>query len=299
MKTGGKYKGIMTALITPLKEDRQTVDTKALQDLVEWQLTTGVKSFLVLGGSGEYSALSMDQRLIAVKTVVETVKGRVPVMAGVLEPGLGECLKVCKAFKAAGVDSLLVLTPFYVHGSQEGLYQFYKTIDEEVQFPFAVYNIPYRTMVDCKPATINRLAKDCPHMIGMKECAPALSQSLENVRLSADLCDILSGEESIMAALVGVGAEGGIMATANLLPELFVKMYDLGSQGKLDEAMKEQAKYADLINLLFSEPNPGPMKYAMALAGRQVGPVSLPLLPPSDQLKADIKAEMTRLGLVK
>lgn len=298
MKTGGKYNGIMTALITPLKEDRRSVDTEALTKLIEFQLSKKISSFLILGGSGEYSALSQEQREIAVKTCVKAVAGRVPIMAGVLEPGLGECLKVSRAFIAAGVDSLLILTPFYVHATQEGLYQFFKTVEEELKFPFAVYNIPYRTMVNCEPATIERLADDCPHMIGMKECSPSFQQAQEVINRAGQKCDILSGEENLMAFEVALGAEGGIMATANLLPELFVDLYELGKAGKVAEASALLHKYVPLLKLLFKETNPGPMKYAMALKGMPVGGVSLPLIDPGDELKSAIKAEMKRMGII-
>ena len=299
MKTGGKYKGIMTALLTPLKEDRRTVDTEALEKLIEFQLSHKVNSFLILGGSGEYSALSNEQREIAVRTCVKAVNGRVPIMAGVLEPGIGECLKVAKTFIAAGVDSLLILTPFYVHSTQEGLYQYFKTVEQELQFPFAVYNIPYRTMVNCEPATIERIADDCPHMIGMKECSPSFQQAQEVINRAGKKCDVLSGEENLMAYEVAIGAEGGIMATANLLPDLFTELYALGAAGKVEEASRLLHKYVPLLKLLFKETNPGPMKYAMSLIGLNVGGVSLPLLDPGDELKADIKAEMQRMGIIK
>ena len=298
MKTGGKYNGIMTALITPLKEDRCTVDTEALAKLIEFQLAHKVNSFLILGGSGEYCALSQEQRMAAVETCVKTVNGRVPIMAGVLETGLGECLKVCKDFIAAGVDSLLILTPYYVHATQEGLYQYFKAVEAALQFPFAVYNIPYRTMVNCEPATIERLAEDCPHMIGMKECSPNFQQAQEVINRAAAKCDILSGEENLMAAEVACGAEGGIMATANLLPDLFVELYALGKAGKVQEASARLHEYLPLIKLLFKETNPGPMKYAMSLAGMNVGGVALPLIDPGDELKAAIKAEMQRMGVI-
>ena len=298
MKMGSKYTGIFTALITPLQDDGRTVDPRALAQLIEFQLEHGVSGFLVLGGSGEYPALSRQQREIAVRTTVETVAGRVPVMAGVLEPGLGECLSTSRAFIAAGVDSLLVLTPYYVHGTQEGLYRYFKTVEQELQFPFAVYNIPYRTMVNCEPATIRRIAEDCPHMIGMKECALNFQQSLDNLRLSGDLCHFMCGEETMLAGLLPAGVQGAIVAAANLLPDLFVGLCRLGSEGRYEEAFALQKKYTPLLKLLFSEPNPGPMKYAMGLMGYPVGPISLPLLPPAEPLREAIKAEMQRMNLI-
>ena len=298
MKTGGKYNGVITAIVTPLQADGRTVDRQAMIDLIEFQLSKGVKGFLVLGGSGEYSALSNEERLNAVKYCVEAVKGRGPIMAGVLEPGLGECLNVSRAFIKAGVDSLLILTPFYVHPTQEGQYQYYKTLEQELQFPFLVYNIPYRTSVNCEPATIARLAQDCPHMIGMKECSPSFAQAQEAILLAGDKCDILSGEEYLMASEMALGAEGAIMASANLLPELFVEMYELGRKGQTRAAADKLAYYLPLIKLLFKETNPGPLKYAMGLAGHQVGPVSLPLIAPGEELKQAIKAEMKRLKVI-
>lgn len=298
MKTNGKYDGITTAIVTPLMPDGCGVDAPALADLVERQLKAGINGLLVLGGTGEYSALTFEQRVVAVKTTVDAAKGRVPVMAGVLEPGIGECIKQSRAFIAAGADSLLVLTPFYVHPTQEGIYQFYKKMDEALHFPFLVYNIPYRTSVNALPETIERLTDDLPNMIGMKECSPSFGQAQTVIRIAGDKCDVLSGEEFLMAAEVSIGACGGIMASANLLPELFLEVYALAKAGKDREAYQLLGKYTPLINLLFKETNPGPLKYAMNLAGIKVGGVSLPLLDPADDLKAAIAAEMKKLRII-
>lgn len=289
--------GIITALVTPMAAGGAP-DTEKLGQLVERQIASGVHGLLALGGTAEYTALSARQRLTVVEATVKAAAGRVPVIAGVLDPGYGDALATAKSFIAAGVDVLLVLTPFYVHPTQEGIFEYYKKLDSELNFPIMVYNIPYRTNVNILPQTMERLITEVPNIFGMKECSPDLKQGLEDLIRFGDKACVMSGEEFLAATEILSGAKGGMLATPNLLPQEWVQIYEYAKGGKLAESQQLLFKYFTLFKLIFSEMNPGPLKYAMHLAGIDCGEPSLPLLPPSAPLKAALKEEMGKLGLL-
>lgn len=292
------FEGIMTALVTPLTKD-STVDVPKLEKLIDFQLENGVKGLLILGGTGEYSALTMEVREQAVRETVRYTNGRVPVVAGVLEPGIGECIKFCQVCKQAGADGLLVLTPFYVHPTQEGIADFFRAVDQAVDMPLLIYNIPYRTNVNILPETVEQLVSERPNIVGMKECSPSFGQAVELIQRVGDRICVLSGEEFLMSGEILMGAKGAIMASANLIPDVWVRLYELAAQRKTQELAVLLKQYYPLIKLLFKEINPGPLKYAMGRIGLDMGPVSIPLREPSNALKAELDAEMKKLGLLR
>lgn len=292
------FEGIMTALLTPLTREN-TVDVPKLEKLIDFQLENGVKGLLVLGGTGEYTALTMEAREQAVRATVRHANGRVPVVAGVLEPGIGESIKFAKACKAAGADALLLLAPFYVHPTQEGIIDFFRAVDQAVDMPLLVYNIPYRTYVNVLPETVEKMAAQMPNIIGMKECSPSFGQAVELLQRVGDQISVLSGEEFLMTGEVLMGAKGGVMATANLIPNVWVKLYELAEAGERKELTALLKRYYPLLKLLFQEINPGPLKYAMGRIGLDMGSVSIPLREPTEGLKAELDAEMKKLGLLK
>lgn len=292
------FEGIMTALVTPLTEEN-TVDVPKLEKLIDFQLENGVKGLLILGGTGEYTALTMEVREQAVRETVRYTNGRVPVVAGVLEPGIGECVKFCKACKAAGADGLLVLAPFYVHPTQEGIIDFFRAVDRAVDMPLLVYNIPYRTNVNVLPETVEKMVAEMPNIVGMKECSPSFGQAVELIHRVGDQICVLSGEEFLMSGEILMGARGAIMASANLVPDVWVRLYELAAARNTQELSALLKQYYPLIKLLFKEINPGPLKYAMGRIGLDMGPVSIPLREPSDALKEELDAEMKKLGLLK
>ncbi len=292
-----QFQGIMTALVTPLTK-ANTVDEGKMAKLVDFQIENGVSSLLVLGGTGEYSALTTQERAHAVETVVKAAAGRVPVVAGVLDPGIGEAVKSGKDFQAAGADTLLVLTPFYVHPNQDGIFDFYVKFDQELNMPFLIYNIPYRTYVNILPETVEKLAAALPNLVGMKECSPSFGQAIELIHRVGERITVLSGEEFLCAGEVLLGAEGGIMATANLVPDVWVKIYKAAASHDVPAVQALLKTYFPLFKLLFKEINPGPLKYAMGRIGVDAGELSLPLKPPSQSLREEIDAEMKKLGIL-
>lgn len=292
-----KLNGIMTALVTPLREDG-TVDEKALTDLIDYQIAHKVDSLLLLGGTGEYTSMTAEERMRAVDISVRAVDKRVPLLVGVLEPGLGECLKFCQYCKAAGADAMLVLTPFYIMGTQDALEEFYLTLDREVDMPLLIYNIPYRTNVNILPDTVVRLTERMKNLVGIKECA-AMSQAMELLVKAGDRLDVFTGDEFSAVSLMAMGAKGAIMATANVVPDAWVTMYGLVQEGKIHQAMEMSLDYFSLFKALFSENYISPLKYAMDRAGVPWGESKLlPLLEARDDTKAWVDRELTRLGVI-
>lgn len=291
------FEGIMTALLTPLTAENR-VDTAKLEKLIDFQLEHGVKGLLVLGGTGEYTALTMEAREEAVRETVRYTNGRVPVVAGVLEPGIGEAVKFAKLCKQAGADALLVLAPFYVHPTQEGIIDFFRTVDRAVDMPLLVYNIPYRTYVNVLPETVEKMVEEMPNIIGMKECSPSFGQAVELIQRVGDRISVLSGEEFLMSGEILMGAKGAVMATANLIPDVWVKLYEYAARGELQKLRDLLKRYYHLIQLLFKEINPGPLKYAMGQIGLDMGRLSIPLREPSAGLQEELDQEMKKLGLL-
>lgn len=289
--------GIMTALVTPLKADG-TVDEQALTKLIDYQIDHKVNSLLLLGGTGEYTSMTMAERLRAVDLTVKAVKGRVPLVVGVLETGIGECLNFCSYCKKAGADAMLVLTPFYIMGTQDALADFYLELDRKVDMPILIYNIPYRTNVNVLPDTVLRLSKEMKNLVGIKECA-SMTQAMEVLLKVGDKINVLTGDEFSAVSLMAMGVKGAVMATANVLPDAWVQMYQLVKEGKIQQAMAMSLDYFPLFKALFSENYISPLKYAMDKAGIPWGEAKLlPLLEARDDTKAWVDREMKRLGVI-
>lgn len=291
-----KLNGIMTALSTPLHQDG-TVDEAKLAELINYQIEHKVNSLLVLGGTGEYTSLTIEERHKIVDISVKTVNKRVPVVVGVLETGLGECVKFSKYCKKAGADALLVLTPFYYVGTQDALVDFYMTLDQAVDMPILVYNIPYRTNVNVLPDTMVRLTKEMKNLVGIKECA-AMSQAMELLLKVGDKIDVLTGDEFSAVSLMTMGVKGAVMATANVVPDAWVKMYELVQAGEIKQAMDMSLSYFTFFKTLFSENYIGPLKYAMDRIGVPGGPSILPITQPKAETIAKLDVEMKKLGLI-
>ena len=292
-----KLEGIMTALVTPLKQDG-TVDEAALKALIEYQIAHKVNSLLLLGGTGEYTSMTMEERFRAVDITIKAVNKRVPLIVGVLEPGVGECLKFCKYCRQAGADAMLVLTPYYIMGTQDALVEFYCTMDREVDMPILIYNIPYRTNVNVLPDTVVRLTREMKNLVGIKECA-AMSQAMELLVKVGDKINVLTGDEFSAVSLMAMGAKGAVMATANVVPDAWVKMYELVKAGEIKQAMDMSLDYFSLFKALFSENYISPLKYAMNKADVPWGEAKLlPLLEAKDETKAWVDRELTRLGVI-
>lgn len=278
-----KLEGILSALVTPLTKDYE-LDEEKLRAHVNFQIENGIRGIVMMGGTGEYAALTTAQRKRAVEVAKETAADRAPVIAGVLEPGFGECAAACKAFQECGADALLVLTPYYLSPSQEGILDYFQQVDKVVDIPIVLYNIPYRTAVNMLPETVEKIVDTTKHVIGIKECSPNLGQNIELIKRVGDRISILSGEEFLAVSVMTAGAVGGIIATTNVLPNVWVKLYELTMSGNTKEAHDMLMDYLPVFQALFKEANPGPIKYAMRLLGLNGGYACTPI--PKEPAKA-------------
>ena len=290
--------GVMNAMITPMSASG-SVDIPKIAPLVEHQIENGVHSLLALGGTGEYIALAKEQREAAVREVVSAVRGRVPVIAGVLEPGIGQCVAVCRSCIEIGVSALLVLPPFYVTPTQTGIFNFFKKMHDELNFPLIVYNNPARTGTNVLPETYEKMLDEIPSVIGIKECGTFV-QALDVIRRAGKRSYVLTGADLVAPSFYAAGGRGGILATACLLPKESVRMYELASSGKFDEALEIHFRSFSLVQLVFSGGfHPAPLKYAMRLCGFEVGELGIPLVEPDAALKTAIRNELEKLGMLR
>lgn len=285
--------GILPPFPTPISADGK-VDEPALKKLVEHLIQSGCKGLVPIGGTGEYTALSPADRERVVAVTVEVAAGRVPVVAGMVSPGFAESVDAGKAFKACGADALLTVTPFYVSPSQTGIREYFRAYREAVELPILFYDIPYRTRIVTEASTIAQMEQD-GSIFGMKACNTDMAHFNEVATLTSADFQLLSGEDLLFPAQITLGARGGILASSPLIPDYWVRMLTLLETGHTQEAIAAQRALLPLLNALFSEANPGPLKTAMKWLGHDCGDVLAPLQAPSDATVERMRAAI--LGL--
>ncbi|KIL39134.1 hypothetical protein SD70_22160 [Gordoniibacillus kamchatkensis] len=290
------YRGIMTALVTPIREDG-SVNEEQLRRLIRFQIDNAVSSILMLGGTGEYPALTPEARKQAITIAVSEAGGRVPIVAGIIAPGIGDTIEMALFAKEAGVASIMPVAPYYVNPTQQGFLDYFRRLDEAVDMPIFLYNIPYKTGVNMKPETVEALLAAIPNIIGIKECSPDLGQFIDLLRRVGDKIAVLSGEEFLAVSEFILGAQGAVMASANLVPDVWVRMWELTQQGQYRQAVDMSIAYYPLFKAIFKEGNPGPLKAAMNRIGLATGSVSTPLVDPSAATIAELDAAMAALSV--
>ncbi|MEN5081644.1 4-hydroxy-tetrahydrodipicolinate synthase [Bosea sp. TWI1241] len=278
--------GLYTAIVTPLAADG-AVDVEGLRRLVRFQLDAGAAGIVPIGGTGEYPAFSRAERRLIVETCVEAANGK-PVIPGVLSTGFEDALEAGRDFAAAGAAAVMTVTPYYAPGTQDGMRAYFRRYRDALDLPVMLYQIPRRTTVAAFADTVQGMAED-GSIIGMKYSSYDMPDYIRTVKYCGDKIAILSGEEPLFATHVALGACGGVLASATVHPKIWIEIFELARQGKLNEALKLQDKIDPVIDAIYVETNPGPLKAYMAMAGLPVGGVRLPLLPPSSQTVAGLE----------
>lgn len=276
--------GIHTAVPTPLDGEGKFIPA-VLVDLIDRLLRAGADGIVPLGGTGEFTALPTRDRRRVVETCLEAVAGRVPVIPGILHPGIGDAVMTAQEFVSAGAKTLMVVTPYYFRPSQDGIVDYYKQFSDLVDADIVLYEIPYRTGVSLAPETIASLV-DQTRVVGIKACNTDLSQQMRVAEMVAERIAILSGEEEVFPLHVAMGAVGGIFSSSNLFTRRWRRILDLAQGGDLGTAIREHAELRPVINAVFSEPNPAPIKAALELAGLPFGGPLPPLRPASSACRA-------------
>ncbi|MBI1385062.1 MAG: hypothetical protein GC150_09150 [Rhizobiales bacterium] len=285
--TSSMLRGLLPALTTPLDRDGR-VDAVATRRQVDYIIAGGASGLVPVGGTGEYSALSQSDRVAMVRATVEAANRRVPVVAGVLAPGLRDSIEAGREFLAAGASGLMVIAPYYITPTQEGIRDYFKAFADAIGGPVMLYEIPYRTGVTLKAETIAGIVED-GSIVGMKSSNPDMAHMARVLSLVGDRISVGSGEEMLFPTGIAMGAVGGVLASAVVLPRTWVEIFDLAKAGNLKAALARHAKMHEFLAAVFSECNPGPLKAAQAIAGVPVGEVLCPLRPPARALVARLE----------
>lgn len=290
------FKGSIVAIVTPFKKDG-AVDYNKLRELVEFQIEGGTDAIVPCGTTGESSTLDYDEHINVIKTVVEQVRKRVPVIAGTGSNSTAEAIDLTRKAKEVGVDGALLVTPYYNKPTQEGLYRHYMAVANSVALPQILYNVPGRTGVNLLPETVARLA---PHgnIVAIKEATGSLQQGSEVIALCGDQIDLLSGDDFITFPLMTCGAKGVISVLANIMPKTVADLVDAFFAGDLETARQLHLKTLKISNAMFIESNPVPVKTALELMGKAPADVRLPLAPLSEDNKAKLAAIMKEYKLI-
>ena len=289
------FKGSMPALITPFKNG--AVDEKAFQAFVEWQISEGSHGLVPCGTTGESPTLTHDEHKRVVELCIEAAAGRVPVIAGAGSNSTAEAISLAKHAKSAGADGILVVSPYYNKPSQEGLFRHFEEINNAVEVPMIVYNIPPRSIVDIVPETMARIAT-LANVVGVKDATNDLARPLREKNLiGSDWC-MLSGEDGTAIAYLAQGGSGCISVSANVAPKLCSMMHEAWQQGAMDRVTQLNEALTPLHDAIFCEPSPAPAKYGASLLGKASDEVRLPLAEASEAARARIKKVMQGLDLI-
>jgi len=289
------FKGVMPALVTPFRDG--AVDEAAFVALVERQIAGGVHGLVPVGTTGETATLSHDEHRRVVELCVQTAKGRVPVVAGAGSNSTEEAIELVRHAKAIGADAALVVTPYYNRPSQEGLYAHYAAINEAVQIPVLVYNVPGRTSVDISDATLARLAK-LPNIVGIKDATGDMTRATVQRITCGDGWVMLSGDDPTALGYMAHGGHGCISVTSNVTPDLCANFYNAALGGDWTGALYWQDRLVRLHKALFTDASPSPTKFALAQLGLCAEDARLPITPASDASRAEVLASLREVGVL-
>jgi len=289
-------KGAITALVTPFKDDR--IDEEAYRALIERQIREGIHGLVPCGTTGESPTLSHAEHKRVVSICIDQVKKRVPVVAGAGSNSTAESLELTKHVQDAGADYALIITPYYNKPTQEGLYQHYKTIASQTRIPIVVYNVPGRTSLNLLPETMARLA-ELPNIVGLKDATGDLKQGAKTLELCGDKITVLSGDDFTVLPLLAIGGQGVISVVSNVAPADMAGMCNAFFQGSLSAARKLHFKMWPLMEAMFYETNPAPVKTALKMMGKISGEVRQPLCPLSQANETRLRQVMQEYGLIK
>ncbi len=288
------FQGVATALITPLTE--KGVDYPAFKKLIEWQISEGINALVICGTTGESSTLSDEEHRQVLKFAIDTVAGRVPMIAGTGSNDTAYAISLTKYACQIGYDAVLLVTPYYNKTTQQGLVATFTATADASTKPVILYNVPSRTGVNIEPATYAKLAAH-PNICAIKEAGGNISKVVETAALVGDKLDIYSGNDDQIVPIMACGGKGVISVLSNVVPKATVQLCQKYFDGDVAGAMAMQKQYLPLINALFCEVNPIPVKAAMAAMGFCDEYMRLPLVPMEQAHRAMLLACMRDAGL--
>lgn len=292
-----KIQGSLVAVVSPMKADG-SLDFDAYRNLLDWHIESGTSAIVAVGTTGESPTVSVEEHAQLIRVAAEHCRGRVPVIAGTGANSTREAIELTRHAFEVGVDATLQVAPYYNKPSQEGLYRHFTTVAQEGGLPVILYNVPGRTVADISNATVLRLA-DNPNIIGLKDATGDIGRGASLLARLPERFAVYSGNDDSALALMAMGADGVISVTANVAPKQMAEMYAAALAGDFAKARTINRKLITLHERLFSEPNPVPVKWALARMGRIASPtVRLPLSPLTPAGQASVLDALKTSGVL-
>jgi len=289
--------GSIIAIVTPMHPDG-SLDLPGLRKLIDWHIGEGSDGIVIVGTTGESPTVDVQEHCELIKVAVEHAAGRIPVIAGTGGNSTDEAIELTRFAKRAGADASLQVVPYYNRPTQEGMYQHFRKIVEAVDLPMILYNVPGRTVADMSNDTILRLAQ-IPGVVGVKDATGNIARGTELLRLAPKSFAVYSGDDATAMALMFCGAKGNISVTANIAPALMHRLCEAAMAGRVKEAIEINDRLLPLHNKLFIEPNPVPVKWAMAQLGLIESGIRLPLVPLGAEYHAVVRAALRESGVLQ
>lgn len=290
------FEGAGVAIVTPMKDDG-SVNFDVLGELIEFQIVNGTDAIVICGTTGESSTLTHEEHIRCIRYAVEKTSGRVPVIAGTGSNDTAYCVSLSKEAEEAGVDGLLIVTPYYNKTTQVGLIRHYTYIADRVTKPIIVYHIPSRTGLCIQPETFAELAKH-PNIVAAKEASGNISAIARTIALCGGELSIYSGNDDQVVPIMALGGQGVISTISNIMPAEMHGLCRKFMDGDLEGAREDQLRLLPLIAALFCEVNPIPVKHALNLMGKKAGPCRMPLCPMAEKDALRLQTEMEKAGLL-
>lgn len=289
-------KGSIVAIVTPMHEDG-SLDLPGLKKLIDWHVAEGTDGIVIVGTTGESPTVTVDEHCELIKICVDHVDGRIPVIAGTGGNSTQEAIELTHYAKRVGASASLQVVPYYNRPTQEGMYQHFRKIAEAVDLPVILYNVPGRTVADMSNDTIVRLAA-VPGIVGVKDATGNLARGTELLRAVSKSFAVYSGDDATAMALMFCGGQGNISVTANLAPKAMHQLCVAAMSGKIAEAIAINDKLIPLHNRLFVEPNPVPVKWALAQMGSIPPGIRLPLVTLGSAHHEAVRTAMRESGVM-
>ncbi len=291
------FRGAGVAITTPMK-DNFDVDYEGLETNINFQIDHGTDAIIIVGTTGEGATLTEEEHVDVIRAAVGFAKNRVPVIAGTGSNSTETAIQLSQAAEDIGVDAVLVVTPYYNKSTQKGLVNHYTAVANAIKCPLVIYNVPSRTGCNILPATVAELVKNVPNIVGIKDAVGNLGQSAEMMHLCDGNIELYSGEDGQVLPLLSIGGIGVISVLSNVAPQQTHDMVMEYLEGDRQKAMQIQLDAIPLINALFCEVNPIPVKAAMNMLGMPAGPLRPPLYEMEEEHKEILRQELINFGLM-
>mgnify|MGYP000594585383 FL=1 len=290
------FKGAGVAIATPMKENLE-INFDKLDEMLEEQIAGGTDAIIICGTTGESATMTEEEHAATIRFAIERVNHRIPVIAGTGSNCTRTAIQLSKEAQEDGADGLLLVTPYYNKATQNGLIAHYTAIAESVKLPIVLYNVPSRTGCNIQPQTAVYLAKNVENIVAIKEASGDISQVATLMQMADGCIDLYSGNDDQIVPMMSLGAKGVISVLSNVAPKETHDIVALYNEGKVKESCDLQLKALPLIHALFSEVNPIPVKKALNLMGKEVGPLRGPLSEMEEEHAAKLAEEMKKFGI--